>query len=184
MISLKRKSYISLAISAFLLGGILFFDFWIPLPRLANTANEITNLRREILLVEARTLNYSALQKEVASIQAMRSLIARSYPLLSATSALDVFYFLEDTAKKTGNSIDLDVREGTQTTFPINLNGSFKGLIDFLTRLEATPIKINLLHIAANTPEGQKGSAPGPNSLLTTTIEAIPFLPSLTNSSP
>jgi len=185
MISLKRKAYISLAVSIVLVFGVLVFDFWILLPRLVFAASEITNLRRELQLIETRTHNYGALQKEVARTQAMRSLIVTSYPLLSATSALDVFYFLEESAKKTGNIIDLDVREATPTTFPITLNGSFNGLVAFLARLETTPMKINMLHIASSTSREGPGPLPGPPvSLITTTLEAIPFLPSLAHSSP
>jgi len=174
---LKKKAFASLILIFLLLGGALFLNFQILLPRAKQGANEIVNLRKEILLIEEGANNYEAQRKQSVLIDEARTIIAQSFPTLAYSSARDFFYFLEKVAKETENSIEIDIREEPPISFPVILVGSFPKLIAFLVRLEKMPIKINVIRIAATMIEGLP--VPFTSAQLTTTLEITPLLPSL-----
>lgn len=170
MAPFSKKMYPYLILSALIVFGILFIDYGVLFKRIKLAGNDIIAMRKKLQFLEGQVQYYDVIKNESARVEEVRQRIVQAYP--QPSSSLEFFYFLENAAQKTNNTIVTDTKEGKTPSFSVQLTGTFNDLIKFLFMLETLPIEIRLQQVSKQSP---RGSSPPPR--ITSTLEIVPLAP-------
>lgn len=153
-----RALYILVAGIAIIAVFFIWFDYRFLYTNIVSLSGEITRMRQESSYLRGRLFYFPLVENEEHRMKREQEKF-RVFPSFAAP--LDFLFFLEETAKASGNQIHIAVQEGKTQTFTVSITGSFNDLQRFLVRLKTTAIEIQLKRI------GKIKGGEGETSLLT-----------------
>jgi hypothetical protein len=139
--------YTSLIIITLIVLGIVWFDYQILFKEVAATSNQIVDIRKSVGYLRARTQYLPVIENERNRMLQEQSKLGQAF--YSYNDPLEFLYAVEDTARRSGNTIDVTIQnsQGPNPVFRVQITSSFNELLSFLLPLGRIPATIDLNQI-------------------------------------
>lgn len=132
---------------------ILILDYLLIFKHIRMASDSILSKKGQIESLYAQLANYEKIKEEVIRVNKERENLANNYS--SPSSPLELFYLIENLAKKTNNEVETTIQESSNNiAFSLKTTGSFNDLLKFLFILESMPFKVDIQRIQKELQEG------------------------------